>query len=97
MSKLPRIFHNDISKNISNNKEYAYLSNNTNFERKSNPLEFINSLFREEGFIFNKPLIIKTRTGTFDTAIVKKENDYIYTLSDDIININDIISIERKN
>ena len=28
MSKLPKIFHNDLKNNISNNKEYVYVSNN---------------------------------------------------------------------
>ena len=97
MSKLPKIFHNDIKNNISNNREYAYISNDVFQEKNSNPLEFINSLFNEDGFIFNKPLIIKTKNKILDTAIVKKDNNYIYTLSEDIIDISDIVSIEKKN
>ena len=97
MKKLPKIYHNDIRQNISNNKEYVYLSNDTYLNNNINTIEFIDSLFKEDGFIFNKPLIIKTKSKTLDTAIVKKDNNYIYTLSDDVIDISDIIFIERKN
>ncbi len=92
MNKLPKIFHNKINNDISNNREYVVAVKN---DEKRN-IDFINSLFSEEGFIFNKPLIIKTNNYIFDTAIVKKDNNYIYTLTDDIIDINDIVSIERK-
>ena len=96
MSKLPKIFHNDLKNNISNNKEYVYASNNildnSNFDVDS----FITTLSKENGFIFNKPVIIKTKDNIFDTAIIRKTNNLIYTITDDIININDIVTIERK-
>jgi hypothetical protein len=95
LNKLPKIFHNKINNNILNNKEYVFATEEVE-NGNNNSLEFINSLFSEDGFIFNKPLIIKTSSHVFDTAIVKKDNNYIYTLTDDIININDIVSIQRK-
>ena len=100
MAKLPKVYHNDINKKFSNNKDYTYAENGSikkgNSQSKSDILELINSLFNERGFIFNKPLLIKTKDKVYDTAIIKKEGSTIYTLTEDIINIDDIISIERK-
>ena len=58
--------------------------------------KFIDDLFKEDGFIFNKPLIIKTKDKTYDTAIIRKSTDRLYTLTEDIIKISDIVSIQRK-
>lgn len=96
MTKLPKIFHNDFTKNITNNKVYSYASNNTLKIDKQKIINFIDELYNEDGFIFNKPIIIKTNKKIYNTAIIKREDNYIYTLTDDIININDILSIERK-
>ncbi|MBR4618480.1 MAG: hypothetical protein IKO49_04155 [Bacilli bacterium] len=98
MAKLPKIYHKDINKNISNNKEYTYIEKKTTHSLKTNETteEIINSLFKENGFIFNKPIIIKTKDKIYDTAIIKKTASKVYTLTEDIINIKDIISIERK-
>ncbi len=98
MKKLPKIYKQDIKKRINNNHTVYY--SNTK-EQKSEILtidvdEFLEGLFKEAGYIFNKALIIKTRDKTYDTAIVKKSDQYLYTLSDDKIKINDIVSIERK-
>lgn len=96
MSKLPKIFHNDLKNNISNNKEYVYASNNILDNSNFDVDRFITSLSKETGFIFNKPVIIKTKNNTFDTAIIRKNNNLIYTITDDVIDINDIVTIERK-
>lgn len=96
MSKLPKIFHNDLKNNISNNKEYVYVSNNILDNSNFDVDRFITSLSKENGFIFNKPVIIKTKNNTFDTAIIRKNNNLIYTITDDVIDINDIVTIDRK-
>ncbi len=98
MKKLPGIYHKDINRNISNNQDVCYakeeiknISNNIN----TNIEKILDNLFKEDGYIFNKPLIITTKDKSYDTAIVKKTNNKIFTLTDDIIDISDIISIER--
>ncbi len=100
MAKLPKVFHNDINKKFTNNKSYIYAENgkidNSKNQTKNDVIELINSLFNEKGFIFNKPLLIKTKEKTYDTAIIKKDHNNIYTLTEDVISIDDIISIERK-
>jgi hypothetical protein len=96
MKKLPGIYHEDIDKNISNNQNIYYISNEIeSINGDTNIEEFIDNLFKEDGYIFNKPLLIVTKDKKYDTAIVKKNNNKIYTLTDDIIDINDIISIKK--
>ncbi len=99
MKKLPSIYHKDINRNISNNQEVCYarekMDNNISNNINSNINDFIDALFREDGYIFNKPLIITTKNKNYNTAIVKKSNNKIFTLTDDIIDISDIISIKR--
>ena len=93
MSELPKIYRSKIEKNFSNNKDYVYAGNTSNFKYD---MSVNNDLFKEDGFIFNKPLIIKTKDKTYDTAIIRKSTDRLYTLTEDIIKISDIVSIQRK-
>lgn len=98
MKKLPGIYHKDINRNISNNQDVCYVGEeirDINESISTNIEQEIDNLFKEDGYIFNKPLIITTKDKSYDTAIVKKTNNKIFTLTDDIIDISDIISIER--
>lgn len=97
MHKLPNIYHLDSDKIINNNQEYSYASENKIIEKQNNIKDIIEKIYEEPGFIFNKPLIITTNTNKYETAIIKVSNNLIYTLTDDIINIDDITSIERHN
>lgn len=94
MKELPKVYKKPINKRISNNATvyYSTMSNRDELENDS----LIDSLFQESGYIFNKALLITTKDKTYDTAIVQKKNGFIYTLSDDVIKISDIIKIERK-
>ena len=100
MSELPKIYRSKIEKNFSNKKDYVYAGHTSNFKYdmsvNSDIEKFIDDLFKEDGFIFNKPLIIKTKDKTYDTAIIRKSTDRLYTLTEDIIKISDIVSIQRK-
>lgn len=103
MKKLPKIYQNEVKKNFNNNEKVYYSeknrrnsSNSVKVKSKNQIIDELNSLKKESGFIFNKPLIITTKDKTYDTAIVKMNNIEILTLNEDIIKIEDIISIERK-
>ena len=98
MKKLPEVYKQDIIKKITNNDTVYYCKTNSNIlkDERINIKEFINNLFKERGYIFNKGLIIKTNDKVYDTAIIKKINNSILTLSEDLIDIDSIISIERK-
>lgn len=98
MKKLPNIYKSEINKQITNNNTVYYCTpkNEILEENYENPLIFLENLFKEKGYIFNKPLIIKTKEKVYDTAIVKKEDNYLYTLTEDKILIDDIINIKKK-
>lgn len=98
MKKLPGIYRNSINRDISNNQDVCYVDKelrDTNENISTNIEEEIDNLFKEDGYVFNKPLLIRTHDKEYDTAIVKKDKNKIYTLTEDIINISDIISITR--
>lgn len=99
MKNLPKIYKQKINKKFTNNSTVYYST--TQSQEKEPEIEdiskFLDDLLKEDGYIFNKPLTIKTKDKTYNTAIVQKKEDKIYTLSDEIIRIKDIISIKKNN
>ena len=104
IKKLPKIYQNDISKNIRNN-EVAYYSKS---ENKFNQVfddtmsygdvkRFLDQIFNGERHAFNIPVIIKTNTRVYNTSLITMNDTYILTYDQDKINIQDIVSIKRKN
>ncbi len=57
----------------------------------------IDNIFNTTGYAFNIKVIIETKDKIYDTSLIAKRNGYILTLDNDRINIDDIISIKRKN
>ncbi|MBO5138935.1 MAG: hypothetical protein J6B89_04805 [Bacilli bacterium] len=102
MKKLPKIYQNQINKKFKNNNTVYYSNQNiTNYQNNENQnintiLSTLDTLTQEKGFIFNKPLLIKTKDNLYDTAIVKINSNTILTLNEDTIKIEDILSINRK-
>ena len=93
MKKLPSIFQNEINKKIKNNREVTYIKE----ENKELIIDTINAIFNGTGYAYNIPVIIKTKNNIYDTYLVSKTNTIVTTLNNDIIPINEIISIERKS
>ena len=96
MKKLPKIYQNKINKTINNNNTVYYCTTNNEIKEDKDINKFLDNLFNERGYIFNKALIIKTKDKEYDTAIIRRNSDSIFTLSEDKIYINDIIYIIRK-
>lgn len=96
MKELPKIYKNKINKKINHSSTVYYSGMNSYEKEKIDVLSFLDNLFREGGHIFNKALLIKTKDKVYDTAIISRSGDYIYTLSDEKILIKDILSIEKK-
>ena len=103
IKKLPKIYQNNIDKKINNNEKTYYVkNNNNNFSRNSMTNEsdiedIIDEIFLEDGYSFNKQVIIETNTKTYDTSIITRTNGYLLTMDNDKIKIEDIVSIKRKN
>lgn len=97
MKKLPKIFQNDFSKTINNNKKICYLKNDNN---NTYNLRMINSvldeIFNGLGYPYNISVIINTDSKIYNTSLIARDKENIITLDNEIIPIKDIISIEIK-
>lgn len=107
MKKLPKVFQNNISKPINNNKKVCYLKNeekeitteNIIIQEESNQdiTKILDEVFSGIGYAYNIPLEIKTNSKTYNTSLIAKTNRNVITLDNEIISISDIISINLKN
>lgn len=101
MKKLPKIYKNDISHEIKNNKDMVYVkSNEEEFIKENNEMsidEKITTIFNSNRHIFNIPIEIVTKDKKYSTYIAGKMRDCIITLDNDVIKIDDIIDIREKN
>ena len=77
-----------------NNKKSCRLENIEEIDI-NNVSKIIDELFNDSGYSYEKEVIIKTKDKSYQTCIITRRGDYIYTLEDDKIQIKDIISIER--
>ena len=102
MKKIPNIFKPEINHKINNNRNvyYSFIEeevNNTSNERKTEDVvEKINRLIKENSYIFNKQVLIKTKEREYLTKIAGKMQNKIITVDGHSINIDDIIAIEEK-
>lgn len=96
MKKLPKIYKNEINKNITNNKNYCYLQNEKR-NTTSSLEEKINDIFSGIGYSYNIPVTIKTKDKVYNTSLVSKTKNNLVTLDNEIIKIDDIISLEINN
>lgn len=95
MKKLPKIYKNEINKNIKNNKEYCYLDSLTK-EDEASIREKIDSIFNGMGYSYNIPVTVKTKDREYKTSLVAKTKNNLITLDNDTIKISDIITLDIK-
>jgi len=97
--KKKKIFINKLDKKINNNQNYCDVKNeNTKeniIEKKDDKsvLDKIDKLFNTNGYIFNIDVTIITTEHEYHTKIASKINNYLVTLDNDIISIDDIKDI----
>ncbi len=97
---LPHIFKPNIDKEINNNssvycsfsKDEKPIAKSSNQEK---PLDTLNRLSNGGSYLFNKKVRIVTNDKVYNTKIAGKLGDYIITLDNDSILINDILSIDE--
>lgn len=111
--ELPSIFKSPPNKKIENNKRVFYShyesignvvereekENNKNIELEDamSYREALDNLFKKNEFVFNVPVELITKEGTFHTKIVSKVGDQILTTSGKMIQLKDILSIKIKD
>ena len=99
--KLPSISKFSINKTFNNNEDiyYSFIGNKNNIDKDVTEKEEISSLadlFKKGEYVFNIPVVIKTKEDIFNTKIIGKLNNYIITSNSKKIQINDIVSIKTK-
>ena len=108
MAKKPKVFENQIDKNIKNNKvvfdsskedeniilEKDSRNIDSNNNKNISVVDKITQLLNRNGYIFNVLVTIITRDGEYKTHIASVVNNHIITLDNDIINIDSIIDIK---
>ena len=100
MKKLPKIYKNNINKQINNNKNYCYINKdnvNESVEIKtpSNIEETLSSIFKSTGYPYNIKVYIKTNNKEYYTYLVSRTNKTITTLDNDLIKINEIVELKK--
>ena len=96
MKKLPKIYQNDISKEINNNKKSSYVSLEPIKNEKEEQDITLDEIFTGLGYSYNIPLIIKTKNDNYHTSLIAKIKNNVITIDNEIIPISEIISIKRK-
>ena len=104
--KKNKIFANRIDKKINNNQKIYDIKEEketyevfNNYEENDNLTvkEKLEKIFQRNGYVFNVNVRIITDKKSYDTKIAGKVNNFLITLDNDIININDVKDIIIKN
>lgn len=102
MKDLPKVFHNTINKKINNNESVFYSNNqkiDENINNKSdskNILQKINSIFSSPNYVYKANVEITLKDKTITKRIIGRNKNYIITMDNDLIPIQDIIDIKTK-
>ena len=96
MKKLPTIYKNEITRNISNNKEYCYLKNESSKEKDPEIEEKLNNIFHGIGYPYNKIVEIITKDKIYQTSLLTRTKSSVITINDENIPIKDIIKLIIK-
>lgn len=102
--KLPKVFKNENTGTINNNKQEYYggkenIVNNDNTMNNTIKMimvrKKINDLFSSENFIYKVNAIITTSSGDKECTLIAKNNDSLLTLNNESIPIKEILDIRK--
>ncbi len=95
---LPKVYVQKQSKIINNNKKFYYTNgiNNTYYDDyivKMNVIKKLNIIFNKYAYKYN--LLIKTKDGESNEIIILKTKDYLLTIENKVIMINNILDVKE--
>ena len=99
MKKLPKIYQNEITKSIKNNKTVFRFKNeetNSSLEEDKTITDTIEEIFNGIGYSYNIPVTIRTKEKTYKTTLVSKTKNNIVTIDNEVIPIKEIITLEKS-
>ena len=91
--ELPKVFHNNNNKKFTNNKSVFYSKNNNEVDIKS-IYQKINDIFSSPNYIYKANVEISLKDKTIIKRIIGRNKDYLITIDNDLIKINDILDIK---
>lgn len=98
ISKLPEIFKKNIDNKNFNNINVSYIRNDIEYKKsKKDILKDINTLFKNNKYIFNVGVIIKTNDKIYDTKLIGRNDNSLLTFNDEVIFIKDIVDFNIKD
>ena len=93
MEKLPKVYENPINKNF-NNTQSLYRSSIINKSNKDIN-KIIDNMLRSNDYIAKKRVKITLSNDILVVDMIGKSNNNILTIDNKLININDILDIEK--
>lgn len=96
MKELPKVFQNNINKNFSNNNKFYYGNDERKYEQVDTKSirEKINKIFASANYVYKANVKIITKNGEYTKKIIGRNKNYIITMDNALIPIEDIINIE---
>ncbi len=97
MKELPKVFHNKVNKNFNNNRSFYYSNNEPIEEEKKDTrtiTQKINDIFSSPNYIYKANVEITLKDKKIVKRIIGRNKNYIITMDNDLISINDIIDIK---
>ena len=98
MKELPKIFHNNINKDFKNNSNVFYSSERNKEENidNRNVLQKINDIFSSPNYVYKANVEIVLKDKTVNKRIIGRNKNYIITMDNQLIPVNDIIDINTQ-
>ena len=107
MKELPKVFHNKLDKKINNNENIFYSNNNekvteSNITKEAskrtekNIIQKINEIFSSPNYVYKANVEITLKDKTITKRIIGRNKDFIITMDNELIRINDIIDIKTQ-
>ncbi len=98
MKDLPKVFHNKIDKKFDNNRSVYYSSNSSNDEVVDTRTikQKINDIFSSPNYVYKANVDITLKDKKITKRIIGRNKDYIITMDNELIPIEDIIDIQSQ-
>lgn len=98
--KLPKVFQNKIEKEINNNNKFFYSANKQASSNEPEKIidvrKKIQDIFSSTNYIYKASVLIKTESLNIDTKIIGRNKDYLITMDNKTIPIDEIKDITIK-
>lgn len=89
----PKVFQNNGNKKFNNNNDVFYSKNNNDVSTK-NIYQKINDIFSSPNYIYKANVEISLKDKIISKRIIGRNKDFLITMDNELIRINDILDIK---